>query len=68
MWRSKVPPPTYKNKILAKGSEVTKPVNVGDVVLTTQFVGDQVKYEQESFYILDEDDLLATIDQQKDVE
>ena len=62
------PPPTYKNKILAKGDDVTKPVNIGDVVLTTQFVGDQVKYEQESFYIIDEDDLLTVINQQKEIE
>ena len=53
--------PTYKNEIVALGSEVSRPVRVGDVVLTTQFVGDQVLDLQETLYLMEEGDLLAVI-------
>ena len=53
--------PTYKNLIIAIGDDVTKPVIVGDTVLTTQYVGDEVVYGSDNFYLIEEDHLLAII-------
>ena len=53
--------PTYKNQVMAVGDEVTKPVSVGDVVLTTQFVGDAVQDAREVMLLVDERDLLAIL-------
>ena len=52
----------YKADVMEVGDEVTK-VEVGNLVLITQHVGDRVNREgSEEYYILNEDDLLATID------
>ena len=53
--------PTYKNEVVAVGEDV-KPVKVGDIVVTTQFVGDEVKHNYESFFLVAEEDLLAVIE------
>ena len=54
-------PPTFLNEVVAV-AEVNNPkVNVGDTVITTQFIGDEVKVNQESLFILDFDDILAIV-------
>ena len=52
---------TYKNEVLEIGPEVKYPVEVGSVVITTPFVGDGVKVDQETHYLLEETDLLAVV-------
>ncbi len=53
---------TYKAEVIAIGDEITK-VKAGDLVLITQYSGDRAHDENaEEYLILDEDDLLATID------
>ena len=54
-------PPTYKNEVLALGPDVEAPVAEGDYVLTTPFVGDEVRYEQKVLFLVNEDDLLAVL-------
>ena len=55
-------PATYMSRVKAVGPEVTK-VAVGNLVLTTQYVGDEVKANQESLYLLEEVDILAVIEE-----
>ncbi len=53
---------TYKAEVIAIGDEITK-VAAGDLVLITQYAGDRAHDENaEEYLILEEDDLLATID------
>ena len=53
---------TYKAEIIAIGDEITK-VKSGDLVLITQYAGDRAHDENaEEYLILDEEDLLATIE------
>ena len=54
-------PPSYKSQIIAVGDGLTKEVKVGDVVLTTQHVGDEVRLNQVAHWLVHEDDLLAVI-------
>lgn len=53
--------PTYKCEVVALGDAVTRPVAVGQQVLVTQFAGDEVKVDQESYFLVDEGDLLAVL-------
>lgn len=52
---------TYKSCIIALGDDITKDIHVGDIIISTQFVGDVVNYEQDEFYIIAEEDLLAVV-------
>ena len=58
---SRTQQPTYKNKVLAVGDGVVRPVIAGDVVLTSQFVGDEVLETESTHFLLNEEDLLAII-------
>ena len=53
--------PTYKNKVVALGSDVSKPITVGDTVITTPLMGEEIRTGNDTFYLLHEDDLLAVL-------
>ena len=57
-------PPTYKNRVMEVGPDITKGISRGDVVLTTQFVGDEVRDQHKSYFLVHEDDVLAVIDEE----
>ena len=52
---------TYKAEVVAVGPTVTL-VEAGNLILMTQFAGDAVSFQQEELRILNEEDVLATID------
>lgn len=56
--------PTYKNEVVAKGPDIKKSIDIGDIVITTPIVGDEVKHNQEIFYLVKEEDLLAVIERE----
>ena len=55
---------TYLSKVVAVGPELTKEIAVDDLILTTQFVGDEVKDNYVSFHLIHEDDVLAVIEEE----
>lgn len=59
-------PPTYYNKVLRVGTEITKDVHEGDTVLTTQFSGDEVRDNSISYFLVAEEDLLAVVCREKE--
>ena len=52
---------THKAEVVATGPDVES-LSVGDLVLITVYVGDDVEYEQEKFRVVDEEVVLAVID------
>lgn len=53
--------PTYKCEVVGIGEEVSQPVKVGNVVLTTPHSGDAVTEGQDTYYLVEGADLLAVI-------
>lgn len=52
----------YKAEVIAKGDQCERPFGVGDIVLISQFAGDQTKGEgAEKLILLDEVDVLAIV-------
>ncbi len=53
---------TYKAEVVAVGEEVTK-VKAGDLILISQYSGDRAQDDSaEEYIILEEKDILATVD------
>ena len=53
---------TYKAEVIELGPDVSDRLAVGDVILHTQFRGDEVESDQGKYLLLEEDDVLATIE------
>ncbi|WP_067519604.1 co-chaperone GroES [Endozoicomonas ascidiicola] len=54
-------PQQFHGKVLDIGHKVSAPLVAGDTVLFSRYSGTEVKYEGQSFLLVREEDLLATV-------